>query len=537
MKEKFSGWFVLLIQYLKGDRKKILFWTLGLTLFCGGFVPAFEEIAKGKGLVGMYETLKNPAMISLVGPTPAKEAADYTLGAMYVHEMLLFCGLFAMILSGLHIISHTRKDEELGVTELLRSFQVGRQASSLAVFVETILINLLMVFMIAGLMFSFSVKGLDTQGILLYSFSIGAAGIMGAGMALIFAQIMTTSSGAISGLLSLLGLLYILRAGTDTSAVDLSYLNPMSWIYLTYPFTENNWNVLLYAAVFLVGCFITAAILENYRDLATGYFSERRGQARAGRTLLSVPGLLFRVNRTTIVSWLIGYLILGATYGSIYGDMGTFLSSNQLVEQMFANAGVSLEKSFTTSIMMVMILLAIILPIVVVNKLFNEEVHGRLSQFYVTDITRARLYGWVFLFAVFFGGLSILFAAGALGATAIFVTDGKAGLSFSDFLTAGINYFPALLFFIGMSTCFLGWLPKLGKLVYAYLSYTFVLSYFGNILDFPDWFNKTSILSWIPAMPTDQFELRVFLLLTLFGLLLCLLGLLGYRHRDFIENI
>src|SRR5699024_8553826 len=119
------------LQYLKRDWKKMIVWILGLGLFSAGFVPAFKEIAKGQGLEGMYETLKNPAMISMVGPTPV-ESVDYTLGAMYAHEMLLFCGLFAMIIAVLHVVGHTRKEEDLGLTELLRSFQIGRQANSLA---------------------------------------------------------------------------------------------------------------------------------------------------------------------------------------------------------------------------------------------------------------------------------------------------------------------------------------------------------------------------------------------------------------------
>lgn len=47
--------------------------------FSGGFVPAFEELTSGQGLAGLYETLQNPAMIAMVGPTPASNAAEYTL--------------------------------------------------------------------------------------------------------------------------------------------------------------------------------------------------------------------------------------------------------------------------------------------------------------------------------------------------------------------------------------------------------------------------------------------------------------------------
>ena len=142
----------------------MLVWVIGLGIFSAGFVPAFEEIAKGQGLIGMYETLQNPAMIAMVGPTPVESAGEYTLGAMYAHEMLLFCGLFAMIISALHVIGHTRKEEDLGLTELVRSFQIGRQANSFAVLIETMFINVILAFFVSGVMIAFGADTISADG-------------------------------------------------------------------------------------------------------------------------------------------------------------------------------------------------------------------------------------------------------------------------------------------------------------------------------------------------------------------------------------
>lgn len=143
MKEIFMRWDTLLFQYFKRDWKKILIWVLGIGIFSAGYVPAFIEITKdNKALIGMYQTLQNPAMTSIIGPTPIDTATDYTLGAMYSHTMLLFCGLFSMIMSALHIVGHTRKEEDLGILELVRSFHIGRQANSLAALKEISIINI-----------------------------------------------------------------------------------------------------------------------------------------------------------------------------------------------------------------------------------------------------------------------------------------------------------------------------------------------------------------------------------------------------------
>src|SRR5690625_2389873 len=272
MDEKFARWNMLFVLFLKRDWKKLVIWILGLGMFSGGFVPAFKEIGKGQGLVGMFETLQNPAMISMVGPTPVKTATDYTLGAMYSHEMLLFCSLFAIIVSLLHVVSHTRKEEDLGLTELVRSFQVGRQANSLATIVESIFINVILALFISGVMLSFGADTISAEGSFLFGASVGIAGIIAAGIALVMAQIMPSASSATGSALGIIGLLYIVRAGTDVSNVDLSMFNPLGWTYLTYPFTESNWIPLIFALIFSIVAVIIAFVLELDSDMWAGYF-------------------------------------------------------------------------------------------------------------------------------------------------------------------------------------------------------------------------------------------------------------------------
>lgn len=536
MNEKFARWSALFKLYLKRDWKKIIIWILGLGLFSGGFVSAFEEIGKGQGLMGMYETLKNPAMISMVGPTPVESVADYTLGAMYAHEMLLFCGLFAMIMAALHVVSHTRREEEYGLTELVRSFQVGRQANSFAVITEIILINALLTIFIYGVMISFGADTITAKGSLLFGASIGMAGILGGVVALVMAQIMATSTGATGSSLGIVGLLYILRAGTDVSNVNFSMLNPMGWTYLTYPFTKNNWVPLSFAVVFCIITVIIAFALEGGRDMGAGYLPVREGRESAKKSLLSVPGLFIKINKGVVISWLVAFVIMGAAYGSIYGDMQTFLSSNEVMKQMFTLSGVSIEESFTGTIMMVMIGLVSILPIAIVNKLYSEEVRLHLSQLYATKVTRAQLYWVSVILAVVVGTVGILLASGSLGGTAISAMGDSSTMNLKQFVAAGYNFLPSVLFFIGLAALVLGWVPKLGKAIYVYLGYSFALNYFGGILDLPEWFSKTAVQSWIPRMPVDQFDGVIFITMTVISILLMVLGYIGYRTRDMVEG-
>lgn len=536
MNEKFSRWGLLFVEYLKRDWRKNIFWIFGIGMFSGACLPAFEEIAKGQGAAGMFETMKNPAMISIVGPTPITSGENYTIGAMYSHEMLLFCGLFAMIVSCLHVLSHTRKEEELGLTELVRSFSVGRQANSLAVLVETMTINLMTVVVIIGVMTSFNIDSITKIGTIFFGLSICLAGILGGVIALVMAQIMPTSSGATGASLGIIGLLYILRAGTDVSNLDLSALNPMSWTYLTYPFTENNWLPLLFGLIFVLLMAILAFALEGGRDMNSGYLPERQGPAIAKKSLLSVPGLFIKLNKGVIISWLIAFFIMGAAYGSIYGDMQTFLESNDLMKQMFMASGASIEESFTATIMIVLTSLSTILPIAIINKLFSEEVRLHLSQLYATKITRGQLYWTTISLAVVTSVIGVLLSAGSLGGTAIIAMGDVASMNMGDFLAAGFNFFPAVLFYTGLAALALGWLPKSIKFIYVYLAYSFMLNYFGGILNLPHWLMKTTIQSWIPQMPLKKFDATIFITITIISLVLIILGCIGYKKRDLIEG-
>ncbi len=480
--------------------------------------------------------MQNPAMISMVGTTPVDTASDYTLGAMYAQEMLLFCGLFAMVIAVLHMVGHTRKEEDLGLMELVRSFQIGRQANSLAATIEIVFINVLLGLFIAGIMMSFGTDTISAEGSFLFGASVGMSGIIGAGIALFMAQIMSTSSGATGSALGIIGLLYIVRAGTDVSNVDLSMINPLGWTYLTYPFTENNWFPLIFATIFSVIVVIIAFALEEARDMGAGYLPEREGRESAKKSLLSVRGLLIKINKGVIIGWLIAFVIMGAAYGSIYGDMQTFLESNEMMQQMFTQSGVSIEESFTSTIMMVMIGLVSILPIAIVNKLFSEERSLHLSQLYVTKVSRSQWYWTSIILATFAGVIGVLLAAVGLGGTAISVMGDSRSMDIFDFLAAGYNFLPSVLFFTGLAALAFGWAPKLGKVVYVYLAYSFLLNYFGGILDLPEWFSKTAIQSWIPQMPMEEFDAPIFITITVISISLMVIGYLGYNRRDMNEG-
>lgn len=186
--------------------------------------------------------------------------------------------------------------------------------------------------------------------------------------------------------------------------------------------------------------------------------------------------------------------------------------------------------------MMVLIAMVAILPIAIVNRLFAEETRLRLSQLYATKVTRAQLYWTSVGYAVAAGVVGILLAVVGLGGTAISAMGDGSLMTMGDFFAAGYNFLPSVLFFTGLAALALGWAPRLGKVVYAYLGYSFALNYFGGILDLPEWFSKTAVQSWIPRMPIDPFDGATFFAITAISIAMMVTGYAGYRQRDMVEG-
>ncbi|MBX4221146.1 hypothetical protein KYX90_13185, partial [Enterococcus lactis] len=83
----------------------------------------------------------------------------------------------------------------------------------------------------------------------------------------------------------------------------------------------------------------------------------------AKRSLLSLRGLLFNLNKGMTISWRITFGLMRAASGSIFVTMQLFLEGNDLIKQMFIQSGVTIEKNFHSTLMSVLIFLATILPI------------------------------------------------------------------------------------------------------------------------------------------------------------------------------
>ena len=100
---------------------------------------------------------------------------------------------------------------------------------------------------------------------------------------------------------------------------------------------------LIFALIFSVAVVIIAFALEGNRDMGAGYLPEREGRAYAKSSRFRFRAVC---TSESCDDRLVHRFRNGCRLRSIYGDMQMFLESNEVMQQMFTQAGVSLKSPY-----------------------------------------------------------------------------------------------------------------------------------------------------------------------------------------------
>ncbi|MCM3392814.1 ABC transporter permease [Cytobacillus oceanisediminis] len=511
------------------DRLRIPIWVLALTFFTIIVPAAFKGLYNSQQeRDAMAQTMANPAMTAMTGPA---DLSNYTIGVMTAHQMLLMTAAVTGLMSILLVARHTRADEEDGRLELLRSLPVGRlsylNASLLVVSAACIGLALINGF---GL-YALGIESMNLEGSLLYGAALGAAGLFFAGVTAVFAQASDSSRGTIGYSIAVLLISYLFRAITDISNESLSWLSPLAWVTKAEVYDSNNWwpIVLMIAAAMVL--FAVANYLNAIRDLDRGFLPSRPGKKYASLFLQSPIGLALRLQRTGIISWAIGMFVLGASYGSVLGDLESFFSDNEAMKQLLKpTEGVTLVEQFIPMLMIVITLMATIPPVMAMNKLRGEEKKERIVHLLSRAVSRTKLLGSYFVISVINGFFMISLAALGLWSAGTAVVEG--GLSFGMIFGAALSYYPAMLVMISLAVFLIGFLPKFTGFIWLYVLYSFIVLYLGGLFQFSDWIGSISPFGHVPQAPIEEFSIIPLLLLCLIAGGLALAGFIGFNKRD-----
>ncbi|WP_088034536.1 ABC transporter permease [Evansella clarkii] len=514
---------------LRLDRVKVSLWLIGITFFTLIVPAAFEGLYENQQeRDAMAETMANPAMTAMVGPG---DLENYTTGAMTTHQMLLMTALVAGLMSILLVSRHTRGDEEDGRIELIRSLPAGRLSYLNAALVVITGTSVVLALINGFGLYALGIETMDLEGSLLYGAGLGGTALVFAGVAAVFAQLSESSRGTIGLSIGVLLFSYLFRAVTDISNESLSWLSPLGWVTKTEAYTNNNWGPIFLMVVAAAILFILANYLQSIRDLESGFLPSKPGRSTASSFLQGPLGLAWRLQRTGAFFWAIGMFVLGASYGSVMGDMESFFEGNEMLQQMLQpEEGLTLTEQFIPMLLIVMSIMATVPPVIAMNKLRGEEKKERLDHLLGRAVSRTQLMGGYLLLAVLNAFIMISLTAIGLWSAADAVME--EGLSFSMIYGAAMAYLPATLVMVGLAVFLTGVLPKLTPFVWAYVLYSFFVVYLGSLMQFPEWTAKISPFGHVAQVPVEEATFLPLFLLCVVAAALMALGLIGFRKRD-----
>ena len=502
-------------------------WVAGITAMVGVSAQSVQTLFPTQAdLDAAAASSDNPAIVAFQGPAYGLDTVGGQVAFQIGAPGLVLVGLMALLQTG----RLTRTEEEAGRLELVRSLPVGRHAPTLA---AGILVGAMCA--AVGLLTTLALVALDlpVAGSICFGLGYAAVGAVFMAITLVTAQISENPRVA-NGLAGLvLGASFILRAVGDAGENALSWLSPIGWSQQARPFADERWWPLLISFGVASVLLVVATKLEDHRDLGAGLLAPKAGPARAAPRLSSPFALALRLQRGSVAAWAGGTAALALVYGGLTSAIESFIDDNPQLEDFFTQSGgdvADITSSYLATSAQVTALIGSGYVIQSVLRLRSEETRERTEPVLATATSRWRY--WLGHLTVAVGGaLVVLVASGlVLGISAAAVM-GDVSLV-ADGFAAVVAYFPAVLVMAGVPALTVGLFPKYAAAAWGLLLVTFVVSFFGTLLDLPGWVLAISPFDHVALVPVEQLSLGPVVALCVVAAVLFVVGAASYRRRD-----
>lgn len=511
------------------DRVLIPVCLLALTALSVGSAQATIDLypTDEAARTGLGSVLANPSIIAMYGPVSAQ-----TRDALSVFKTVLMGAVFVGLLAYAVVRRHTRVEEEVGRLELVGAGVVGRRAPLTAAMT---LASLAVVG--AGLLTTGGLiaLGLDPAGSLAMGLAWVIAGLAMVGVTAVAAQL-TTSARACAGIaLSAMATMFVLRAVGDIaggSAEIVSWASPLGWVSKVGAFGANRFWILglaLLLAAALVGLAFT---LLDRRDLGSGLFASRPGPARGTQALGTPVGLVWRLDRPSVLGWLAAFVILGGVLGGLVTSVADLTSDQSVVDllkQLGGSAGTITDIFLATELAFVAAAAAAA-GISLALRPATEERSGRAESVLATATSRRSWLGAHALHAFALpAGLLV-----SLGLVVALVSGGRGDVpSAGALLAACVARLPAIAVMVAIALLASAALPRVAPVIgWGALALAFGLGELGATIGLPHWLIWVSPFAHVPQLPGGEFSATPSVVLTTIAALITGAAFAAYRRRD-----
>lgn len=522
---------------LRRDRVTLPVWLLGMAAFLAATTAMFEaSYAKHPELLvpDTRIVVENPGM-RVLGLVTGPTVGGYTL-----HRDALTLAVLAALMSIFAVVRHTRQAEELGRAEMLGAGVVGRHAPLCAAVVVALAANVVL----AGLLgLAMIVSGQAVTGSLAGGTSIALVGVAFTGVAAVTSQLSSTTRGAAGLAGAALGGSFLLAAlgnmlGTvDSTALRVTsawpaWLSPIGWGQQVRPFADDLWWPAGLSLLVLALLSWAAGILVDRRDVGRGMWPERRGDARARPGLLSPTGLVWRLQRGSLLGWATGMIGFGLVFGALSEQISGL--EGEATEWYSTFGGdADLLGAYWASMMQIAGTAVAAYVVTLLLRLHHDESQGTLEPVLSTAVSRLR---WLAAYAVnALVGATVLVV---LFAVAVVVTGGPVlgdpASLLGDLVGAALVQLPAIGVLGAAVLALVMLVPRWSVgLSWALLVLAIVVGpMFGPALGLPGWLLDLSPFTHVPNAPAVAITLAPVLGLSGVGVLLAGAGVVALRHRN-----
>ncbi|WP_165962881.1 ABC transporter permease [Occultella glacieicola] len=534
-----TGTWRLVRFIVRRDRVRIVVWAASVVAFYAYFTFALDTVfADPVARQGRAAVMETPAGIVMGGPGYGLD--DYTTGVAIANEGIVWMVLALAVMSILHVVRHTRAEEESGRSELVRAAGVGRHAPATAAVITLVAMQALIA--VVG---ALAMVGVGSELDVVDSFGVtigsGLSALVFGAVAVVFCQVMEHGRGAMGASLAVLGLAFVVRAVGDMRELGgstLSWFSPFAWAQQMRSFVDLRWWPALLSVAATAMLLWLGSVLASRRDFGGGMVASRPGRAGARSSLRHPFVLAWQQQRGALMWSSLGLGLMWFATGTLMPEIGTMIgdivADNPAAEQIFGPGSSALSVTFLGVMILFSALCCAAYAIVMGGRPNGEERAGRAELALSLPVSRPRWLGSQLLAAGL--GTVVLLGVSTYGMWLGAVTVGWTDQTFADYTVVIVNYLPAVLVYLGLTSALFAWFPRFTGVTWALLAYTFVVGMFGGLFELPDWALRLSPFDWVPGPFLDDVAVGDLIVLWAVAVALPVLAFVGFRRRDVVTT-